>query len=475
MLKYFFDRSLFSFDLLFVASVAGAIFINHNITLVITLLSCAPLAQLAMTGKLKMPSKLLLGVAGVFLVYLVTVQILTVVHPGLPPGVSPTERYFFPDQLHLLGIAIVLIGALRVENSVDLFKAMRIALPPTMLLIFAALTYDMFKSATDPCRVVGLTFMPFTPASFFSSLTLLSFAGWSRLSRAERAIRYALISMSIVVVAAYTGSRGVAMALTVCLAVMLLFSLIRHRSRATPKALFILVSILIGLLSSAAVEQTTGCHAITRFTGTFDSVGKVLLGSTDEVQSLSFSEIAAPATSEPNTAGVRKAIAVGTEKAVEPAIFAASATDRVSSSIAALSDASISLRLQFWNLGWESFMASPWLGHGIFVEPVLLSDEFGFTHVHNQYLSWLLWGGVPMLVLGLGFVFALVFFVRRAAKFDALAIVLATSAMLAISLATDSFLRFDVYIAMHILMSLIGVALSVQFSNENGHDSVVPP
>lgn len=474
MLKYFTGRSLFAFDLLFVVSVAGAIFINHNITLVITLLSCAPLAYLAMMGKLKMPSKPVLGVAGIFIAYLVTVQVLTVVHTGLPPGVSPTGRYFFPDQLHMLGIAIVLVGALRVENSVDLFKAMRIALPPTMMLIFAALSYDMFNSAADNCRIVGLTFMPFTPASFFSSLTLLSFVGWSQFGRAERMIRCALISMSIVVVAAYTGSRGVAMALSICVAVMFLFSLYLRRNSPAPRPIAILASFLVGLLLSAAVEQTTDCPSITRFIDTFDSVGIVLSGSPAEVQALSFIESTPPAVSTANALVAGEAIADEADVAVEQTIVVASAADDMSSPAAGLSDASISQRLQFWKLGWESFKASPWLGHGVFIEQALLSGKFHHTHVHNQYLSWLLWGGLPMVLLGLGFVFGIVFFVRRASGFDAMAIILATSLMLALSLTTDSLLRFDVYIAMHILLSLMGVALATRLSNENKCDSAVP-
>ena len=457
MLKHIASRPLFAFDLLFVVSVALAIFINHNITLVVTLLSCTSLVYLALSGKLKMPSMPLLGVAGVFLCYLVTVQILTVVHTGLPPDVSPKERYFFPDQLHLLGVVIVLTGMLRIANFMDLFAAIRLALPATLVLIFMVLSYLMFMSTTDSCRITGFTFMPFTPALFFSSLTLLSFAGWSRLARAERMVRYALISLSIVVVAAYTQSRGISIALALCLTAMTLFTLVRHRDKAVPNPFLILVSIFAGFLLCGVIEGATGCPAVTRTTDTLETMGIVVQDGISKTAALATSETAAPAGSE--------TVQPGTNEAARPFSGEVAPPELMPLPVVAPTVGNIFERLRFWKLGWDRFRASPWFGHGVFYEQVLLFEEYGHTHVHDQYLSWLLWGGIPMLCLGFVFLFAAVFFVMRSSKFDALTIILATSAIMAISLVTDSFFRFDVYVFMHILLGMIGVGLSGQLMN----------
>ncbi len=448
MMKSLLQRPLFIFDILLIASVIGGSYLGKHYPHYIQMWTLMPIVGLALIWKLKIVDKTYLSFVAMALPYLAYSQFLILFNNGLLPGIDPKEGHFMLDKLYPMAITILLVGTLRIYNAVDLFKALRIALPPTTALVFALLTYDMFKSSTDVCRILGLTFLPFTPALFFSSVTILSFVGWSRLNRIERLYRYILVSMSIVVVLAYTGSRGIALAFAVCLGAIILFTLLWRRGREQPKPLLLIVSVLFGVLLCAVVEAITGCAVFMRFIGTLD-VLKFFFPN-DSV----------------NTVG--SIVLSGPSEAV--AILVANTSGETGQSTLNLakstSHTSIFLRLYFWELGWESIKAAPWLGHGIFYEQTLLFKNFGHTHVHNQYLSWLIWGGIPALCLGLSFLFAVVPFALRAPKFDALVIILATSAMMALSVVVDSFLRIDTYVFMHIMLALVGLGLSTQLAKE---------
>lgn len=448
MMKFLLQRPLFIFDILLIASVIGISYLGKSYPTYLYIWTLTPIIYLALIGKLKLFDKTYLGYVFVVLPYLLYSQVLVIFNTGLAPGVTPIEVHFIPDNLYPAAITLLLIGALRILNAVDIFKALRIALPPVTAFVFILLSYDMFKSNTDVCRILGRTFLPFTPALFFSSITLLSFVGWSRLKPFERFYRYTLIPQSTLVVLAYTGSRGVALAFAICLGTLFFFTLVWRGNSDQPKPMLILVSGIMGLLLCALVELTTGCPAFMRVFGIFDALG-LLIPSSAPVAEVSL-------------------IPSASANALFTLVSNASAeTGQSNLSLAATTTYSnIFLRLHFWQLGWEAFMAAPWTGYGIFYEQALLFKEYGHTHVHNQYLSWLIWGGFPALCLGLAFLFAIVPFALRAAKFDALMIILATSVIMALSNFVDSYLRMDTYAFMHIILALLGLGIATQFEKE---------
>jgi O-antigen ligase len=70
-----------------------------------------------------------------------------------------------------------------------------------------------------------------------------------------------------------------------------------------------------------------------------------------------------------------------------------------------VADYGIATRAQHWPAAWQAFLERPWLGHGFVNEFTVLGQHLpAGTRVlptaHQQYLSFLLWSGVPGLLTG---------------------------------------------------------------------------
>jgi len=71
----------------------------------------------------------------------------------------------------------------------------------------------------------------------------------------------------------------------------------------------------------------------------------------------------------------------------------------------ALQDYGIASRAQHWPAAWQAFLERPWMGHGFMNENLVLRQHLpeGSTVLptaHQQFLSFLLWSGLPGLVTG---------------------------------------------------------------------------
>jgi O-antigen ligase len=72
---------------------------------------------------------------------------------------------------------------------------------------------------------------------------------------------------------------------------------------------------------------------------------------------------------------------------------------------AALRDYGIASRAQHWPAAWQAFLERPWLGHGFLNETQVLGQHLPagapvLPTAHQQFLSFLLWSGLPGLVAG---------------------------------------------------------------------------
>ena len=72
---------------------------------------------------------------------------------------------------------------------------------------------------------------------------------------------------------------------------------------------------------------------------------------------------------------------------------------------AALQDYGIATRAQHWPAAWQAFMERPWLGHGFLNETQVLGQHLPagapvLPTAHQQFLSFLLWSGLPGMVTG---------------------------------------------------------------------------
>lgn len=72
---------------------------------------------------------------------------------------------------------------------------------------------------------------------------------------------------------------------------------------------------------------------------------------------------------------------------------------------AALPDYGIATRAQHWPAAWQAFLERPWLGHGFLNETQVLGRHLPagapvLPTAHQQFLSFLLWSGLPGLFTG---------------------------------------------------------------------------
>ncbi len=74
-------------------------------------------------------------------------------------------------------------------------------------------------------------------------------------------------------------------------------------------------------------------------------------------------------------------------------------------------------RAQFWNNAIEAFPKSPWIGFGQKADGPIASMGLpqgqGAPHLHNQFLSWAIWGGVVGLASGLALLLGPIFTARQ--------------------------------------------------------------
>ena len=114
------------------------------------------------------------------------------------------------------------------------------------------------------------------------------------------------------------------------------------------------------------------------------------------------------------------------------------------------------LRLQFWAMSIEKIIERPLIGHGANHEPKFLNElGFSFTHVHNIYLSWMLWGGLIAFVSGLVFIFAaplgaMIMGAPLSHKLSTLSL----SMLWAAAMALDSFIVYEAFNYIFITLSV---------------------
>ena len=411
LLNRVFLFSTLAVDCIFIGTPIFATVYKSGWQLLFSAALVVPLILAIAQRRLQLPSRSLLLFGSISFFYILMCHLMVIYYNGLGVG-SELYDHISIKYFYLVAIPYLLLTILRISTMNDIFRTLRITTPAILSIVFILLSYEMFKSSTDSCRIPGQTNSVFHPAMFFSMFTLLFFIGWSQLSRVERLIRYLFLALSLVVVFGYTAARSIGVAFGFSVIGFLLFFLFGRERNSVPTPTGILLSCVLGLLLCLFIELQTGCPVFIRFSQLSQAV--VLLGE----QFLS---------------------------------------DPLKASIKTAADLSISIRLNMWHDGWNSFLESPLFGHGIFYEIPLFSDSYGYKHAHNQYLSWLIWGGIPMLVLGLIFLLSPVIILGKAITFDRFVVILATTIMMSIAIIFDSFLRIDMFLYLFVFVTLIGL------------------
>ncbi len=368
------------------------------------------------------PERILVPSAIYFTYVLLTYFFFTGLQPGETKPVNPDL------ELYGVAIAMLLVGLLRGLEVESLRKKFDTAVPWTLLASFVVLTVMMFMGYRESCRVQAGAAWPFIPALLFGTLTFLSFLGWTRYTSHERRFRLLLNAFAIVVVVAYTASRGVAVAQFGVLALFALLSLAPQLRGRLPGFRQLLLSSMVGLALCGVVSLATGCGSMDRIMPMIKTIG-ILSAHTDEQSATTevvpepqskAPPISAPAVAPPTPAG-------GVDKAIMDA------------------DMSIGLRLEMWKTSLHAIREAPIFGHGALYLQHLITERYGLEHNHNQYLSWLVTGGLVGLCIGLMFLFIPWIVSAGLSVPDRVIMTLAVSVFWGLALMFDSYFNLKFY------------------------------
>ena len=216
-------------------------------------------------------------------------------------------------------------------------------------------------------RAYGLMFNPLLPPAVFLPLTVLLFARWEQAPPWQKYLAYGVLLAVIVTVGAVNGARIAFYSGLITALVLTLWVLWQDTSRIF--AMGALAIVGLSVFGIKAYDGLSGGRQADRFTEASSDisilieralVGDVRLrGSVAEVQKTGIS-------------------------------YSASA------------------RLALWNGALQGFGGRPWFGYGQSQEKSVINTvaQTRQPHAHNQYLSWLIWGGLPALISGLIFLAA---------------------------------------------------------------------
>jgi O-antigen ligase len=399
-------------DLAFIAGVVFALVLAGKIVPFLIVAGVVPIPFLyreLQTRRLVVPPARLLVPAGIYFAYVLLAYFF---FPGLPPE---APRPVNPDlELYGVGIAMLLVGLLRGLEIDGLRKMFVNVVPWALVAAFLVLSVLMFAGYRDACRVQAGAAWPFIPALLFTTLTFLSMAGWKDFSASQRNLRLALNACAIVVVLAYTASRGIALAEAGVIVLLLAMSFLPRFRGTVPTWKQWIVTLLAGAALCGVVSVTTGCGAGDRIIPLIRTI-----------------DILSSASAAPADAGPAPAAAAPAATTQDQAIMDA--------------DMSIGLRLEMWKVSVQAIREAPWFGHGALYLQTLITERFHFEHNHNQYLSWLVTGGVSGLAIGLLFL-AIPWFVSAGLPLhDRLIITLAVSVFWGLAMMFDSYFNLKFY------------------------------
>lgn len=431
-------------DILFLAGLAAALFLAGRVTPLLVVAGVLPIPFLLreLTNRSYHVSIwALLAPFGIYFAYsLFAFFLFTGLEPSDPRPVNPSLEFY------LTAIAMLGVGLLRGLQIRDLASVLRKLMPWLLVACFVVLSCLMFAGIRDECRVRGLAPWPFIPALLFSTLTFVCLVGWERLTKREQWLRAGLLALSIVVSTTYTGSRGVAVAQVCVFGLLMLLSVLPSFTKSMPRWYHLISAAISGMVFSVVIGLATDCGPASRFSSTFETMGRIASQLTT--------------ADDQTTAETQPAPAQESGQVPDSSTMAAAPQPEPSQSTEVTDDNAIGLRLAMWETSLTAIKESPFFGHGSLYLQNLIHTKYGFEHNHNQYLTWLVTGGLLQLALGLLFI-AIPWFVSKGLSTpDRILLTTGVSLFWGIAMMFDSFLNLKFYTHYFCLLCGVLYALS---------------
>jgi hypothetical protein len=373
----------------------------------------------------------------------------------------PPEHTLTSTSSKLWFWALMFAGAAMVYIRFAILKLsparLRLAVPTGLIVLFVSLSVDKFTAIAQsqlPCRITGFTGLPFTPALVYSSFTLFYLSLWSHLSRTEKYLGLTFIILAGIVVVSYTQSRGITLGFLFGISLIVAVLIAMKPRDWMVGVVGIPVAITASLGASSLVDDLTDCRSVAVFHPLYEIAADMLPHNGDTNHALD------PAIGEPQSNGEHDAPSPPSqaEETVAPDAEAPSEPSDDTDF-----DPSIDGRLIMWKLGLDLYAQDPLIGSGRWSEEVAVAslDELPgqHDHVHQQYISWLIWFGVPGLISGIAFLAAAApWIVYGTRGSERLLLMIAACSVLPVALLFDSLLRLSSFLLFSMLYQAMIIA-----------------
>ena len=346
-----------------------------------------------------------------------------------------------------------------------------VVLPLSIILTFGLAAYQFHIAGTGPIKMWNANV--FEAPLFATTLSFIFFALVDKNQKLTVVFASFLIVLTIILTTSYTGRRGIFFGQVVALAgvgVLLMVSR-KYKLGATLIAAFV-TSTLVGIIIDLSYNRA--------FWGRLDVIFDLLHENQKEAAFALFAFSFVLLLSRflqisQNFKSYKRNLLVASIAA--GLILAASSISYISSFDAfetikqMLNDnrnianqsgpGSAGARLGFAYQGMIALQGNLVFGLGAHVEPYLAQSVLsGHLHLHNNYLSWLIWGGLITLTSGLIWLFAPVVLINKSRNLTTSVPCLLIALLWSVSLLFDSFLSWKNFTYVYIALICLGYQIS---------------
>ena len=347
----------------------------------------------------------------------------------------------------------------------------RVFLPLSIILTFGIAAYQFHMAGNGYITMWNANV--FEAPLFATTLSFIFFAMVNKDQKLAVAFASFLIGLTIVLATSYTGRRGIFLGQIVALAsagVLLMLS--RKYKLGATLIVTIVTFTLVGYIIDLSYNGA--------FWGRFNVIFVLLHENQKEAAFVllavcfiffvsSFSQIIEKFKSYKRyfiVASIAVALTLATSSVLYLNSFETFETIKQTlndnRNIANQSDpGSTSVRFSFAYQGVITLQDNLLFGLGAHVEPYLAQEVLsGNMHLHNNYLSWLIWGGLITLSSGLIWLFAPVVLIKKSHDFTITIPCLMIALLWSVSLFFDSFLSWKNFTYVYIALICLGYQIS---------------
>lgn len=329
-----------------------------------------------------------------------------------------------------------------------------------LILSMAILGLDYaFSIHGYACRAQAYTGNPQWAAAFLVMMAAPLYTIWLTNKFVGKVWIHMFVAASLVTVGAFSGVRMSFYVLSTFFLVCFALLMLKSESRRT--ALNLVFSVMLGWTALFSIDNFTSCDFGYRVASQINYLPQVFdatLGTYQKSEAVDASDISSDGNEKPQDNIIADPkVVVEENQPIEsdPEQLQKLALDQAVQAQIASAGAS---RAEMWHPAWASIRQNILIGTGRDSEKIIASHDEGefssFIHVHNQYLSWLIWGGVPMLLAGLILIFGSVIPLQE--KKSGLAL----SFTLALILMSESLFALDFNLTAFILIYSLVFAIS---------------